>query len=194
MMVIGLTGGMGSGKTTVAGFFKDLGVPVYIADLEARRLMNEAPEVRDKITALFGDKAYSNNILDRKYISSQVFMDKQRLEALNGIVHPAVRQDFIHWKENQKAPYVLYEAAILFEQGGDRNCDYVILVTADRETRIARIKKRDQATLEDIEARMTHQWSDEKKLLLADFVIKNEDLNLTAQKVKEIHEKLLETA
>lgn len=194
MMVIGLTGGMGSGKTTVAGFFKDLGVPVYIADLEARRLMNEAPEVRDKITALFGDKAYSNNILDRKYISSQVFMDKQRLEALNGIVHPAVRQDFIHWKKNQQAPYVLYEAAILFEQGGDRNCDYVILVTADRETRIARIKKRDQATLEDIEARMTHQWSDEKKLLLADFVIKNEDLNLTAQKVKEIHEKLLETA
>ena len=194
MMVIGLTGGMGSGKTTVAGFFKDLGVPVYIADLEARRLMNEAPEVREKITALFGDKAYSNNILDRKYISSQVFMDKQRLEALNGIVHPAVRQDFIHWKKNQQAPYVLYEAAILFEQGGDRNCDYVILVTADRETRIARIKKRDQATLEDIEARMTHQWSDEKKLLLADFVIKNEDLNLTAQKVKEIHEKLLETA
>ncbi len=194
MKVVGLTGGIGSGKSTVAGFFQELGVPVYIADTEAKRLMNESPELKKKISALFGIKAYVNNLLDRKYIASEVFYDKEKLEALNGMVHPAVREDFAGWKQQQASAYVIYEAAILFEQGGNKNCDLTILVTASRESRIARLHKRDNSTLEEIEARMAHQWPDERKRELADFVIENEQLEETLKKVKEIHQILLETA
>ena len=139
MKVVGLTGGIGSGKTTVANYFRELGVPVYISDTEAKRLMNGSKKVREKIVALFGLKAYENGELNRKHISSKVFSDKEKLEALNRIVHPAVRADFQLWKQGQQAPYVVYEAAILFEQGGNRSCDFTILVTADREKRIARL-------------------------------------------------------
>lgn len=194
MKVIGLTGGIGSGKTTVANFFMELGVPVYIADVEAKRLMSESEEVRSKVTALFGIKAYANNKLNRKFLSAQVFEDKERLEALNAIVHPAVREDFARWKEKQQAAYVLYEAAILFESGGHSMCDAVIVVTADRNIRIDRIKQRDQASLEEIEARMANQWSEERKVLMADFVIENIDLKETFLKVKKIHQKLLQAA
>ena len=194
MKVVGLTGGIGSGKTTVANFFNELGVPVYIADIEAKKLMNESPELRTKISALFGIRAYVNDLLDRKFISSEVFFDKAKLEALNNIVHPAVRADFELWKQHQKSVYVIYETAILFEQGGNRNCNLTILVTASRESRIERLHKRDNSTLEEIEARMSHQWPDSKKRELADFVIENEQLEETLKKVKEIHQILLETA
>lgn len=194
MKVIGLTGGIGSGKTTVANFFKELGVPIYIADIEAKRLMNESSEIREQLLSLFGIKAYVEGQLNRKHISSEVFYDKEKLEALNRVVHPAVRADFESWKNEQQAPYVLYEAAILFEQGGDKNCDKTIVVTADRGKRIARLQNRDQASLEEIEARMANQWPEEKKIALADFVIQNEELDDTFKKVKEIHEILLQTA
>lgn len=194
MKVVGLTGGIGSGKTTVANFFRELGVPVYIADTEAKRLMNESKEVKEKILALFGIKAYEHGKLNREHLSSKVFSDKEKLEALNRIVHPAVRADFELWKQNQQAAYVIYEAAILFEQGGNRSCDLTILVIANRESRIEWLHKRDQSTLEEIEARMAHQWPDEKKRKLADFVIENEQLEETYRKVKKIHQTLLETA
>ena len=118
MKVLGLTGGIGSGKTTVAGFFKELGIPVYIADQEAKRLMEEDQKVKQQIISLFGPEAYHQNLPDRKFIASRVFHDREKLEELNGIIHPAVAQDFERWIKEQKAPYVVYEAAILFEKGG----------------------------------------------------------------------------
>jgi dephospho-CoA kinase len=191
MKVIGLTGGMGSGKSTVANFFKELGVPVYIADDEAKVLMNTSAEVKSKIISLLGEKAYPDGILDRKYVASQVFNSAEILEKLNNIVHPAVATNFEDWKNQQNSPYVIYEAAILFEKGGDKKCDAIILVTAPREVRIERLKARDQISEKDIEARMKHQWNDAKKRNLADFEIKNYNIRNTKERVRKLHEIIL---
>ncbi|GHA37138.1 dephospho-CoA kinase [Salinimicrobium marinum] len=194
MKVVGLTGGIGSGKTTVANFFAELGVPVYIADVEAKKLQNESEIIKEQITALFGPEAYKNGILDRKFVSGKVFNDPEKLEALNNIVHPQVALHFDRWKEHQHSEYVLYEAAILFEKGGYRKCDYTILVVADHEAKIDRLKKRDKSEISEIKARMDTQWPDEKKLNLADFVIENRDLADTRREVVRIHQILLKTS
>ncbi|MDX1752213.1 MAG: dephospho-CoA kinase [Salinimicrobium sediminis] len=194
MKVLGLTGGMGSGKTTVAGFFKELGIPVYIADTEAKNLMEKDREVRQSIIALFGEQAYHDNVPDRKFIASRVFGDKEKLEQLNRIIHPAVARNFEYWKQQQNSPYVVYEAAILFEKGGYKKCDFNLLVTAPLEEKLKRLKKRDNSSLEEIEARMAHQWSDEKKKGLADFIIENIDLSTTRKMVCQLHENLLNSA
>jgi len=191
MKVIGLTGGMGSGKTTVANFFKELGIPVYIADDEAKSLMNTSAEVKSEIIGLLGAKAYADGILDRKYVAARVFNSAENLEKLNSIVHPAVATDFENWKNSQNSAYVIYEAAILFEKGGNKKCDTVILVTAPYQERIKRLKSRDKSTEEDIEARMKHQWSDSKKRKLADFEIKNLNLHKTKEQVRKLHEIIL---
>lgn len=191
MKVAGLTGGMGSGKTTVAGFFRELGVPVYIADEAGKRLMDTSAEVKSQIIQVFGDEAYSEGKPNRKYIAAEVFNAKEQLEKLNNIVHPAVARDFEEWKNNQTAAYVIYEAAILLETGGNSRCDWVILVTAPMENRIQRLQKRDQSTVEEIEARLKHQWSDEKKRALAHFEIKNDDLSSTKEQVRNIQEIIL---
>lgn len=193
-MVVGLTGGMGSGKTTVANFFKELGVPVYIADTAGKELMNENSELRSKIISLFGEGAYTNKTLDRKFIADQVFNSSEKLEQLNSLVHPAVENDFQHWKSSQKSPYVIYEAAILFETGGYKKCDNVILVTAPLEDRITRLQDRDQSSLEEIEARIQHQWSDEKKRKLSDFEIINTNLSTTKDHVRNLHKILINTS
>lgn len=193
-MKIGLTGGIGSGKTTVANFFADLGVPVYIADTEARKLQNESEEVIQQITALFGPEAYKDGILDRKFISGKVFNDPEKLKALNNIVHPQVALHFDRWKEKQDAEYVIYEAAILFEKGGYKKCDFTILVVADHDTKIQRLQKRDASEISEIKARMNNQWPDEKKQKLADFVIENRDLADTCKEVGKIHRILLKTS
>lgn len=194
MMVVGLTGGMGSGKTTVANFFMELGVPVYIADTAGKELMNENAELRSKIIALFGERAYSNNVLDRKFIADQVFNSSEKLQKLNSLVHPAVEKDFQQWKSSQTSPYVIYEAAILFETGGYKKCDYVILVTAALDDRISRLQDRDQSSLEEIEARIQHQWSDEKKRKLSDFEIINTNLSTTKDQVRNLHKILINTS
>lgn len=194
MKVLGLTGGIGSGKTTVANIFRELGVPVYIADDEAKKLMNSDPELKKEIIALFGDEAYQNGILNRKYIANRVFGNKELLDKLNAIVHPAVGKNFDHWKEDQPTGYVVYEAAILFEKGGYRKCDKNLLITAPRQVRIRRIISRDQATPAEIEARMNNQWPDEKKAELADFIINNKDLGQTREEVRKIHQIMLESA
>lgn len=194
MKVIGLTGGIGSGKSTVARMFQELGVPVYIADDEAKKLMNEDKEVRTKIIKLFGDKAYNSSGLNRKFIASKVFDDKELLEKLNSVVHPAVAKHFEKWKVQQKAPYVIYEAAILFEKGGYKKCDYNILVTAPVNLRIERILLRDKVTVEEIQARMNNQWPDEKKEKMADVVLRNIDLSETKKDVLQIHKTFLKSA
>ncbi|MBT8285494.1 MAG: dephospho-CoA kinase [Flavobacteriaceae bacterium] len=193
MKKVGLTGGMGSGKTTVAKMFKELGIPVYNSDLEARRIMNENTEVRKAVKALFGDNAYENDQLNRAFIAKKVFGNSALLEELNKVVHPAVRKDFRDWAARQSAPYVIQEAAILFESGGHEHFDHMILVTAPKKTRIIRIKQRDQLSEKDILERMKHQWSEKRKKALADYVIHNSDLLGTNKKVRKIHEELIRT-
>ncbi len=193
MKIVGLTGGIGSGKTTVANFFKELGVPIYIADDAGKTLMNTNPEVKAKIISLFGEQAYKDGGLDRKYIADQVFNSSEKLEQLNQIVHPAVGLDFLQWKNNQDSSYVLYEAAILFEAGGYKKCDLVILVTAPLEDRIERLQTRDKSSLDEIEARIKHQWSDDKKRKLSNFEIINKNLSSTKEQVRNLHEILINT-
>ncbi|MBL7473668.1 dephospho-CoA kinase [Robertkochia sediminum] len=187
-MIVGLTGGIGSGKSTVAGMFRDLGVPVFIADQEAKSIMDHDQEVKEAICALLGKEAYHDDGPDRAYIASVVFKDREMLDKLNGIIHPAVHKRFDTWYKAQKAPYVIYEAAILFEQGGNEKCDKVILVTAPREIRISRVTKRDRASREQVLERMNNQWPDEKKIPLADIVIENIELEETLRIVKNIHQ------
>lgn len=190
-MVVGLTGGIGSGKTTVAGFFKEKGVPVYIADDAGKRLLETSAEIREKVIDLISEEAYTGKSPNRKHIASVVFKESEKLDALNKIIHPAVAKDFETWHSKQNSPYVLYEAAILFEAGGYKKCDLNILVTASKEEKLKRLQQRDQSTLEEIEARMAKQWSDERKKKLADFEIENHDLALTRTRVDELHEIIL---
>ncbi|WP_026914974.1 dephospho-CoA kinase [Christiangramia portivictoriae] len=191
MKIVGLTGGIGSGKTTVAGFFKELGIPIYIADDAGKRLLAESRPIKEKVSKLLGDKSYSASKPDRKYIANKVFNDKQLLADLNAIIHPAVAKDFEAWVSRQSSAYVIYEAAILFEVGGYKKCDLSILVTAPHTLKIERLQQRDDSSIEEIEARMDHQWPDEKKAELADFIIENEDLHQTKLQVHDIHNQIL---
>ncbi|MAP54367.1 dephospho-CoA kinase [Altibacter sp.] len=193
MKIIGLTGGIGSGKTTVAEMFRNLGIPVYIADIEAKKLTNTSKVIRKRLIALLGTKAYTNEELDRAYVASIIFNDPKILQQVNSIIHPKVAAHFKRWVKRQEGPYCIKEAAILFENEGYKQCDLTILVIAPRETRIQRILQRDTASAEQIEQRMANQWSDEKKIPLADFVIENTDLSATQAQVKQIHERLINT-
>lgn len=191
MKIVGLTGGIGSGKSTVAKMFKDLGVAVYIADKEAKELMH-TPKVTQQINNLLGESSYVDGVLNRPYIASRVFKDKDLLEKLNAIVHPVVKKHFKEWLKEQEGVYVIKEAAILFENGGYKDCDKTILVTAPESLRINRVMQRDTVLEEDVRSRIKNQWPDSKKAKLADEIIKNskgiEELSL---QVEEIHSKLL---
>ncbi len=191
MKLVGLTGGIGSGKTTVARMFADLGVPVYNSDREAKHLMNENEGLGKSNIDLLGKSAYKDGVLDRPYVADKVFKDKGLLQKMNAIVHPAVRRDFKDWASRQSAPYVLQEAAILFENGSNEAFDSMILVTAPKKTRIRRIKERDGLSESAIEERMKHQWPEKKKKALAEYVIENKDLEDTRAQVLKIHELLL---
>ncbi len=190
-MIIGLTGGIGSGKTYVASLFKELGVPIYISDLEAKQIMVTQPEVIKAIVEIFGKEAYINGQLNRKFIASQVFTKKEKLEQLNAIVHPAVANHFKHWYKQQKTAFVIKESAILFETQGNKHCDAVILVTAPMEIRIERVIKRDGASVEEIKNRMKNQWDDAKKIPLSDYVILNIDRQSVKNEVQKIYEAIL---
>ncbi|MBT8204617.1 MAG: dephospho-CoA kinase [Eudoraea sp.] len=192
MKIIGLTGGIGSGKTTVSGMFAALGVPVYNSDLEAKRLMHSSRTLRHKISDLLGEKAYQGRVLQRQYVAEKVFKDAHLLKELNAIVHPAVKRHFRRWTAKQSFPYVIQEAAILFENGSYPAFDKMILVTAPEEIRIARIQQRDGATRKSILERMGHQWNDDQKAALADYIIENTDLDHTRDQVALIHAELLE--
>lgn len=192
MIVVGLTGGIGSGKTTVANLFRQHGVPVYIADDEARILTDTSKTIKEGIIAAFGPDLYENGQLDRKKLASIVFSAPDKLAQLNAVVHPEVRAHFQAWLQKQTAPYVVYEAAILFETGAYKNFDYTILVTADQEERIRRLIIRDGGTREEVLARMNNQWSDEKKRALADVEIVNMNPEEVKLQVWEIHKKFVE--
>lgn len=184
--VIGLTGGIGSGKTTIANYFGAMGVPVYIADDEAKKVMQSASIIKQIKTA-FGDSLFENEILNRAKLAEIVFNDADKLAQLNAIVHPAVKQDFELWlNENKKYGYVVYEAAILFESGRYKECDVIITVTAPEEVRIERVVKRDNTTREQVLSRMKMQWNDEKRISLSNFVINNSNLKIAKEEVVKI--------
>ncbi|WP_238934831.1 dephospho-CoA kinase [Aurantibacter crassamenti] len=192
-MIVGLTGGIGSGKTTVAKLFKALGVPVYNSDKEAKKLMNSSKELRKSIKDLFGKDAYKKKKLNRAFIAEQVFADKEMLKKLNAIVHPAVRNHFKSWVNEQDAPYVIQEAAIIFEQNNQDFYDKIVLVTAPKEIRIERVLQRDtHQNRAKIEQRMANQLPDSEKIRLSDYIIENIVLESTENRVKELHQTFLD--
>jgi dephospho-CoA kinase len=192
MTIIGLTGGIGSGKTTVAKVFKSLGVPVYIADEEAKKLMRKSKVIKRKLLQLFGEDAYVDGRLNKAFIAKIIFNDKGYLEKMNAIIHPKVAKHFDKWLLKQNAPYVIKEVAILFENDGYKACDFVITVTAPESLKIERLLKRDVTTVEKIEAIMQNQWSDVEKVKLSDYVIENIDLKDTISQVENLHYILLD--
>ena len=189
---IGITGGIGSGKSTVAKVFEVLGIPVYYADEAARRLMNEDEEVRRQIIEHFGASSYKNNQLDRAYIGSQVFNDKKKLELMNSLVHPATIRDSENWMQRQTTPYAIKEAAIIFESGTQDQYDYIIGVTAPVSLRLLRAMKRDGSTREQVLVRMEKQIQDVIKMRLCDFVVYNDEQQAIIPQVITLHERLLQ--
>ncbi|PCJ94056.1 MAG: dephospho-CoA kinase [Flavobacteriaceae bacterium] len=191
MKVIGLTGGIGSGKTTVAKMFKALDVPVYNSDKEAKKLMKSSKKLRKAIVELLGKEAYKGKKLNKSYISNCIFTNKSLLQKLNKIVHPAVKKHFLTWIKKQNAPYVIQEAAIIFENSSENNYDKIVLVTAPQETRLARVVSRDGVSKEKAMNRMDNQWKDSVKVDRSDYVIENINLEDTKQDVFKTHKQLL---
>ncbi len=190
-LIAGITGGIGSGKTTAAKFFEEMGVPVYNSDVRAKLIQNEDPEVKAQIIALFGPKAYNDSGLNRAHIAQQIFNNKEQLNQLNSIVHPAVFRDFDHWKLQQTSNIVMKEAAILIESGSYKDCDIVISVLVEKEKRITRTMERDHLTREEVLKRINNQISDEERLEKSDFIIDNNgDLAHLQQEVEQTLNKI----
>lgn len=187
MKVVGLTGGIGSGKSTVAKMFLELGVPVYNSDERAKKLMNTSAEIKNQIISFLGKESYHEEKLNRAYIAKKVFNDTTLLAQLNAIVHPVVREDFLKWTGEQEYCYVIQETALLFENNAQQLYDSIILVTAPKEERISRVVSRDNGTREQVIARMNNQMDDEEKLNLSDFVIENIDIERTRSIVLQVH-------
>jgi len=184
--IIGLTGGIGSGKTTIAKYFASLGIPVYIADEEAKKILNTV-DVVAAVTEAFGDEILTGGLPDREKLSALVFADKEKLGVLNGIIHPAVKKHFLQWVSgNTEAKFVIKEAAILFETGTYKDCDKIILVTAPEDVRIKRVMERDGVTREKVLERIENQWDDATKKSFSDYIIQNIDIKSAQREADEI--------
>ncbi|PTX59723.1 dephospho-CoA kinase [Kordia periserrulae] len=191
-MIVGLTGGIGSGKTTIAKMFHELGVSIYIADIEAKKLMHSSSEIKEELIATFGKKTYIKGKLNRSYLSNIVFNQPEELKKINAIVHPRVGQHFKDWyAERSSEKYIIKEVAILFENGSYKQCDKIITVVAPLETRFERLLQRDETTRAAIQSRMNTQWSDADKIALSDYVIHNEDLENARAQVAKIHDEIM---
>ncbi|MGN6353587.1 MAG: dephospho-CoA kinase [Parafilimonas sp.] len=194
MLKIGLTGGMGSGKTTVSKIFNVLGIPVFYADEAAKTIMNENAALKEGIINLFGKEAYTNDILNRKYISGIVFNDKFKLEQLNALVHPVTIAAADEWANAQSSAYIIKEAALMFESPAAANLDYIIGVYAPQHLRLQRVMDRDNVLREAVLARMNNQLDETIKMKLCDFVIINDEQTAVLPQVLELHKKFLEMA
>ena len=190
MKIIGLTGGIGSGKSTLLAWLRSNGIPCFESDIVGKQLLNG--QLKQDVIDYFGPELYPNDVLDTKRMAQLVFQDKEALEKLNNLVHPAVGKAFKDFVEkNKNAQIVVKEAAILFETGAYKSCDFVILVCAPLEKRISRVIQRDGVKRAEVLARMSKQWDDKKKSALADFVIENDSLELAIQQLEAILKKLL---
>ena len=187
MIKVGLTGGIGSGKTTVAKIFKQFGVPVYFSDDRAKDLMLNNQFLRESLISLFGDKVIINGFLNRSYIASKVFSNPQELIKLNALVHPFVQKDFDVWSASQTSNYVLKEAAIIFETGADKLLDKVVLVESPEDLKVSRIMFRDGMTEEEVFKRMSKQWSDSQKRINADYIIQNDEKCSLIYQILKLH-------
>lgn len=173
-MKIGITGGIGSGKTMVCSILENMGYPVYYSDIEAKKIVDSDPEIKRKLIDLLGSKVYSSTGLNRKFLADKIFKNEDLREKVNAIIHPQVRSYFNIWADHQTTSLVFNEAAILFETGAYKNFDRMILITAPEEVRMQRVMKRDQVSKDEVVQRMNNQWKDEQKVLLADFIIVND--------------------
>jgi dephospho-CoA kinase len=191
MLKVGVTGGIGSGKSTVCKLFKCLEVPVFDADETGRILLAEDAEVITEVKNIFGETIIVNGKPDRKKIAEIVFADKKKLARLNAVIHPAVRKNFTAWTEAQQTPYAIYEAAILFETGLYKQLDITVLVTAPEPLRIKRVMQRDGIDEATVKARIKNQWSDEEKKKLADLVIINDDIDSLVPQVMDVHNRII---
>jgi dephospho-CoA kinase len=188
---IGLTGGIGSGKSTVAKIFESLGIPVYYADDAAKQIMHTDPGLVEAIKKQFGKEAYKDQSLDREWLAAKVFSDPHQLDLLNALVHPATIRHAEQWMQQQTTPYVIKEAALIFESGSAEHLDYVIGVYAPAALRIKRAMERNNATREDVLKRMGRQINEEIKMRLCDFILKNDEQQLLVPQVLALHAKLL---
>jgi dephospho-CoA kinase len=192
MVIVGLTGGIGSGKTTISKCFESFNIPVYIADDEAKSLMNRSKVIKRKLVQLFGESAYKDGVLNRHFIASKIFTDKTLLLKMNAIVHPKVASHFKGWLKKRDAPYIVKEAAIIFEYKLESQYDYIITVIADEDLRIKRVMKRDDASKDKIKSIIKNQLSDADKIKKSDFVIINNDLDLAKKAASEVHYQILQ--
>ena len=187
MIKVGLTGGIGSGKTTVANIFKQLGVPIYFSDDRAKYLMLHNQFLRESLISLFGDKVVLNGLLNRSYIASKVFSNPKELIKLNGLVHPFVQKDFDAWSASQCSVYVIKEAAILFETDSDKFLDKVVLVESPKDLKVSRVMLREGMTNEEVLMRMSKQWPDDQKRTYADYIIYNDEENPLINQILKLH-------
>ncbi len=191
MIKVGITGGIGSGKSTTCRVFSTLGIPVFEADVVAKQLMDSDLIIRKELIRLFGKDVYlPNQTIDRKYLAGIVFNNPSLLAQLNEVIHPAVQRAFEAWCLKQKSPYILHEAAILFESGFYKIMDKTIAVVADEKERIDRVIKRDKISAEMVIQRINNQWNDEQRVSLADFIISNNDNELIIPQIIEIDKKI----
>ena len=189
MLKIGLTGGIGSGKSTVAKIFGVLDIPVYYADEAAKKLVNEDEEIKSRIKEHFGEDSYSNDQLNRSYIASIVFNNPEKLDLLNFITHPATIRDADEWMKRQSSKYIIKEAALIFESGSSEHLDYVIGVYAPAPLRIKRTMERDHIIREEVLKRMSRQIEEEMKMKLCDFVITNDEQQMVIPQVLDLHKR-----
>lgn len=194
MLRIGITGGIGSGKSTVADIFNVLGIPVYRSDDASKRLMVEDKDLKKNIIESFGEESYVNGILNRKYLAAQVFNDSQKIALLNSFVHPATINDAQRWTEKQNTAYTIKEAALIFESGSDKFLDYVIGVKSPVDLRVTRAMTRDNVTREQVEARMKLQMDEDEKMKKCDFIIINDEQQMLIPQVLLLHERFLKEA
>ncbi len=194
MLRIGLTSGIGAGKTTAAKIFELLGVPVYYADDRAKQMMNEDGELKTSIIQNFGTAVYKEGQLDRKLLSSLVFGNSEKTALLNSLVHPATIADAEKWMQRQTKPYAIKEAALIFESGSEKKLDAVIGVSAPYELRLKRAMERDHMSAEDVKSRMNRQMNEEEKMNRCRYVLVNDEQQLLIPQVIELHKKLLKQA
>ena len=190
MHKVGVTGGIGSGKSTVCRIFQVLGIPVYFADDRARSLIVSDSRIREGYMRLFGPEVYVNGRLNRQLVAEKIFSDRSLLHEVNRLVHPVVREDFLQWVEQQEAPYVIEEAAVLLESGGQENLDKVVTISAPESVRVRRVCERDGINPHKVRERMKSQWTDEQRRKAADYEIIADDRHRVIPRVLQIHNEL----